>query len=152
MSDIKFTSQIPEHLLINETPAMQFLMNELSKNTQVTQYLLKRREESGEILDEIKAELKSQGGKLENQSKELLEIRLQTQKTNGVVLRHTKEIGELVENKEDIKQIVAAKKIAVKLGTSKLFWIVFGAAVIGLLMVFTNIPLAEFLPFLRKDS
>jgi uncharacterized protein YpuA (DUF1002 family) len=122
MPEPHFSSQIPEHLLKDETPAMQFLMNELSKNTQATEYLLKRREESGEILDEIKTELKNQGGKLENQAKELLEIRLQTQRTNGSIIKHTGQIETLEKNTKDLNQIVGVKKFLEKLFSSKLFW------------------------------
>lgn len=109
MSSPKFNSTIPEHLLENQTPAMQFLMNELSKNTQATEYLLNKREESGVILEDIK--------------KELGLVHEQTRKTNGTVLRHTKEIAELVNSKEDIQELIAVKKVVVKLGTSKLFWV-----------------------------
>jgi len=118
----EFTSSIPKHLIEGETPAMQYLITELNKNTQATEYLLRRREESGVILDEIKNELKGQGSKLENQAKELVEIRLQTQRTNGSVLKHTAEIANLAQNKDDLKQIVEIKKTVFKLGSSKLFW------------------------------
>ena len=119
-SSQKFESTIPQHLLDGETKAMQFLMNELSRNSQATEYLLKKREESGEILGKI-------SDKLEHQNKELAEIVLQTKRTNGTVLRHTQEIAELVKNKEDLEQIVAIKKVGFKLMTSKIFWIILAA-------------------------
>jgi DNA repair exonuclease SbcCD ATPase subunit len=123
MSQDKFSSKVPEHLLESETPAMKYLITELSKNTQATEFLLLKREESGVVLNEIKTELKKQGDKLENQASELLEIRTQTQKTNGSIIKHTAQIQDLNKNTEDLNQIVKIKKILEKLLTSKIFWV-----------------------------
>jgi hypothetical protein len=76
MSDhkVSFVSNIPSHLLSNETPAMQFLMTELSKNTQATEYLLQKREESGAKLDEISAKLDYTNSKTAKVMLELAEL------------------------------------------------------------------------------
>ena len=126
----QFGSNIPEHLLANESPAMCYLMNELSKNTQATEYLLDKRTESGEILDTI--------------SKELAEIRVQTQKTNGSVLRHTAEISKLNENKEEVDKIVAFKLFVQKYLLNRYFLIGLGVFAIGFLKIMADEELRGF--------
>lgn len=103
-----FSSSIPEHLLTNETPAMQFLMNELSKNTQATEYLLKRREESGEILDAISKKLDYTNGSIAEAKRDIYDLQEKSKKQEEI--------------SKDLNQIVAAKNIVVKLACSKLLW------------------------------
>lgn len=131
MSDKKasFESKIPDHLLVNETPAMQYLMQELSKNTQATEYLLQKREESGEKLDAM--------------TKELVEIRVQTQKTNGTVLRHTQEIDNINKIQKDVQEVIEIKNFAKAWLFNKYALICFAVFAIGIIKILTNDQLRE---------
>jgi hypothetical protein len=131
MSDkkISFESKIPDHLLVNETPGMQYLMQELSKNTQATEYLLQKREESGEKLDQM--------------TKELVEIRVQTQKTNGTVTKHTQEIAEIIKIQHEMEDIVAIKHFTQRWLFNKYALLFFGIFIVGVIKVATNDQLRE---------
>jgi hypothetical protein len=138
MSQNQFSSRVPEHLLEGETPAMKYLITELSKNTQATEFLLQKREESGVILEGISQKLDYTNGAIAEAKREIYDLQKKSKKHEEI--------------SEDLNQIVLTKRVVCKLGTSKVFWIVFGCAIVGLLAVFTNVPLAEFLPFLKKGS
>ncbi len=100
LSPESFDSQIPEHLLANETPAMRYLMTELSKNTQATHYLLKKREESGEILTSINQKLDYTNGSIAEAKRDIFD--LQEKAKQQEVMKY------------DIEQIVSFKRFCQK--------------------------------------
>lgn len=119
-----FSSQVPSHLLENETPAMKYLITELSKNTQATEFLLQKREESGKILDEISRKLDYTNGSIGEAKRDIFELQ-------GKVKRQD-------EIREDIEQIVTAKKFAEKYLLNKYAIALVVIFVIGTIKVFTN--------------
>lgn len=129
MSSQKFNSQIPEHLLVNETPAMQFLLNELSKNTQATEYLLEKREESGAKLDEISKKLDYTNGKIAKNILDVAELQLKAKKQE--------------ELQEDVEDIVKLKRFAQKYLLNKYAIICIIALSIGLFKIVTSPELRE---------
>lgn len=60
----KFESNIPDHLLIGVSPTDKWLMEEISRNTQATEYLLTKREEDSTKLDRIEEQCKKTNGRV----------------------------------------------------------------------------------------
>ena len=129
MSSQKFNSQIPEQLLVNETPAMQFLMNELSKNTQATEYLLAKREESGEKLDEISKKLDYTNGKIAKNILDVAELQMKAKKQEEI--------------HQDVEDIVKFKRFAQKYLLNKYSLIGLAAFSIGIFKIITSPELRE---------
>lgn len=125
MSNIpEFKSNIPEHLLTDISPTDKWLMEEISKNTQVTEYLLTKREEDSKKLDEV--------------------VR-QTTATNGKVAQTIKDISELRQRNKDkeeswieLDKIISIKKFINKYLINKYALICIGIFVIGCVRVFTS--------------
>lgn len=129
MSSPDFESKIPEHLLQSETPAMRYLMTELSKNTQATEYLLQKREESGEKLDEISKKLDYTNGKIAKNILDVAELQLKAKKQE--------------ELQEDVEDIVKVKRFAQKYLFNKYAVIGFVALFIGLFKIISSPELRE---------
>lgn len=134
----QFHSQVPEHLLENETPAMRYLVMELSKNTQATEFLLAKREESGKTLDEINNKLTQVDDKLKF--------------TNGKIANAMIQIKQLEEKNEadkeieqEVKEMVSFKLFAEKYLFNKhalIIVLIFG---IGFIKVLSNDELRGYL-------
>lgn len=60
----KFESNIPQHLLNNISDKDKWLMEEMSKNTQATEWLLHKREEDSVKIDEIVKQTKLTNGRV----------------------------------------------------------------------------------------
>lgn len=120
----KFESNIPEHLLIGVSPTDKWLMEEVSRNTQVTEYLLAKREEDSKKLDEVVK---------------------QTTATNGKVAQTIKDISELRQRNKDkedswieLDKIISVKKFANKYLFNKYAIAIIAIFTIGCVRVFTS--------------
>lgn len=141
----KFDSQIPDYLLTGETPAMQYLLVELSKNTQAIEYLLKKREESGCVLEEI-------SNKLEKLESDVKEVDTKLKYTNGCIgeskisihLLEEKAKNQLAINLE-IDEVVKFKNFVQKYLLNRVALGVFIVFFLGGVKVASNVELRELL-------
>lgn len=125
----EFISSIPKHLIEGETPAMQYLITELNKNTQATEYLLRRREESGVILDSINKKLDYTNGSIAEAKREIFDLQEKAKKQEEI--------------HGDIEDIVGLKRFAQKYLFNKYALIGIGIFVLGLFKVITTPELRE---------
>lgn len=109
---------------------MQYLITELNKNTQATEYLLRRREESGVILDSINKKLDYTNGSIAEAKREIFDLQEKAKKQ------------EEIQN--DIEDIVGLKRFAQKYLFNKYAMIGIGIFVIGFVKIMSNSELREF--------
>ena len=120
----QFQSDIPDHLLTNADPQSKWLMENMSVVLQATDYLVSEQTKQSDKLEKIEKQVNHTNGRLLKAEGEISEV---------------KEIlKEDVEIKQDVKQIVAAKRLIEKLGKSKYFWIILGFLIVGTITVFKN--------------
>ncbi len=127
----EFRSNIPEPLLQNATPEMQWVMKTMDVLSQKTDYVVDKQNEQS---DELKA------------------IKEQTMRTNGRVTKLEGQVHDLEHLKEDtakvcedIKDIVKTKRFVSKYMLNKYFAICFIIFIFGAVKAAANPQVREFI-------
>jgi len=120
----QFKSEIPEHLLDGASAKDRWIMENISKLGQSSEYVLS---------EQLK------------QNEKLSSIEEQVLYTNGKVRAHSEKLGVLDIIVEDLKEIVSVKRWSVKVLTSKWFYICSGFIIVGIITVVKNPTFSEWL-------
>lgn len=127
----KFESNIPPALLETASPTEKWLMEEMSKNTQATEWLLHKREEDSKKLDELDKKLSFTNGKIANA---IIQINS---------LEQDKKVKE--ESWTEINKIISIKKFIGKYLINKYALVFIGIFIFGCVKVAISPEIRELL-------